>query len=78
MTLRRRNTPTTQGAAALRANLKAQGIAARVARQPYAYRVVSDDARALPALVALGLEGPTGGEPVRSGLNCFFAYEFAA
>ena len=78
MATRYRNRPTTEGSKSLRAALKAQGIKARVATQPYAYRVVSDDDRAMSALVALGFEGPTGGEPVRSGSNSFFAYEFAA
>ncbi len=77
MATRFRKTPTTDGSKALRAALASQGIKARVAAQPYAYRVVSDDARALSALVALGFEGPTGGEPVRNA-SSFFAYEFAA
>ena len=77
MTTKFRHTPTTSGSAAIRSALSASGIKARVATQPYAYRVVSDDHRAMAALVALGLEGPTGGEPVRSGLNSFFAYDFA-
>lgn len=78
MATRFRKTPTTEGSKALRAALASQGIKARIATQPYAYRVVSEDARTLSALAALGLEGPVGGEPVRSGPNCFFAYEFAA
>lgn len=78
MTARFRNNPTTEGSKALRSALSAQGIKARVATQPYAYRVVSDDERTLSALVALGFEGPTGGSPVRNGLTSYFAYEFAA
>jgi hypothetical protein len=78
MATRFRKTPTTDGSKAIRDALASQGIKARVATQRYAYRVVSDDARALSALTTLGLEGPTGGEAVRSGPNCFFAYEFAA
>lgn len=78
MAQRFRKTPTAEGSKALRAALASQGIKARVATQAYAYRVVSDDSRALSALVALGFEGPAGGEPVRNGLASFFAYEFAA
>lgn len=78
MAIRFRKFPTTEGSKALRAALASQGIKARVATQRYAYRIVSDDARALSALIAFGLEGPTGGEPVRNGLREFYAYEFAA
>lgn len=77
MATRFRNIPTTEGSKALRSALSAQGIKARVAAQPYAYRVVSEDERTLSALIALGFEGPCGGEPVRNA-NSFFAYEFAA
>lgn len=78
MATRFRKTPTTDGSKAIRAALASQGIIARVATQRWAYRIVSDDARAFDALSAFGLEGPTGGTPVRSGLNSFFAYEFAS
>lgn len=78
MATRFRKAPTTEGSKALRAALASQGIKARIATQRYAYRVVSEDARTLTALVALGFEGPTGGEPVRNGPASFFAYEFAA
>lgn len=78
MAHRFRNRPTTQGSKALRASLAGQGIKARVATQPYAYRVVSDDPRVLEALEALGFEGPLGGKPVRNGSREFYAYEFAA
>lgn len=77
MATRFRNIPTAEGSKALRSALASQGIKARVATQPYAYRVVSDDDRVLSALVGLGFEGPTGGSPVRNA-NSFFAYEFAA
>jgi len=73
-----RPAPTASRADEIRAALKAAGIPARVARQPYAYRVVSDQADAvLPVLLSLGLAGPAGGEPVRNGLFTFFAYEAA-
>lgn len=78
MATRFRKFPTTEGSKAIRAALAAQGIKARLAKQPYAYRIISDDVRAADALIAIGLEGPTGGAPVRSGPNGFFAYEFAA
>jgi hypothetical protein len=78
MATRFRKAPTTEGSKSLRSALSANGIKARVATQPYAYRVVSDDDRVLSALVSLGFEGPTGGAPVRNGLNSYFAYEFAA
>jgi hypothetical protein len=77
MATRFRKVPTTEGSKALRSALSALGIKARVATQPYAYRVVSDDARTLSALVSLGFEGPTGGEPARNA-SSFFAYEFVA
>jgi hypothetical protein len=78
MANRFRNRPTAEGSKALRAALKSLDISARVATQPYAYRVVSDDERTLSALVSLGFEGPTGGQPVRNGINSYFAYEFTA
>lgn len=78
MATRFRNIPTKEGSQALRSALAALGIKARVATQPYAYRIVSDDERTLSVLAALGFEGPTGGTPVRNGLNSYFAYEFAS
>ncbi len=71
-----RHAPTTTGSAAIRAALAGQGIKARVATQRWAYRVVSDDARALSALVALGLAGPLGGAPVNNAGREIFAYDF--
>lgn len=76
MATKLRHTPTTTGSSAIRAALSGQGIKARVATQRYAYRVISDDARVLAALVSLGLAGPTGGDPVRNGIREFFAYDF--
>lgn len=78
MALRLRSIPTTDGSKTIRSSLSDLGIKARVATQPYAYRVVSDDERTLSALVSLGFEGPAGGQPVRNGLNSYFAYRFAA
>ncbi len=72
----KRYTPTTTGSAAIRASLASQGIKARVATQRWAYRVVSDDARTLSALVALGLAGPLGGAPVNNAGREYFAYDF--
>lgn len=71
-----RYTPTTEGAAFIRAALAGAGIKARVAKQRFAYRIVSDDTRALSTLVAVGLSGPLGGEPVRLGAGEFSAYDF--
>lgn len=69
-----RHTPTTEGAAAIRAALALQGIKGRVAKQRFAYRVVSTDDRAEAALIALGLGGPAGGKPAHQ-TGQFFAYD---
>lgn len=77
MATRTRQAPTADRAKQIRSALSALGIKATVSVQAYAYRVLSEDARALDALTSLGLEGPTGGIPVRNGPRSFFAYQFA-
>lgn len=78
MTYRIRKTPTAEGAKAIRSALKDQGIAARVSKQRYAYRIVSNDPRTLAALIAINLQGPAGGNPIQYNASEFSAYEFAA
>jgi hypothetical protein len=73
-----RHTPTAARATELRVALSAAGIKARVAKQSYALRIVSDlndVARAAEVAIGLGFGGPCGGEPARSN-TCLFAYDF--
>jgi len=72
-----RYSPTTKGAAVIRSALADAGIKARVAKQRFAYRVISDDSAASDVLLSIGLRGPVGGSLARNGLSEYFAYDFA-
>ncbi len=68
--------PTTNGADYIRTVLASAGIKARVAKQRFAYRVVTDQGERAASLLTLsGFSNPLGGD-IYSDPRQLFVYDF--